>query len=167
MRILSVDIGIKNFAIVILDIEKVENEVKIINIDCDLIDLSGNKKCRSCQLSKLIDNIFNALNEIDMKNIKIGLVENQPAFTNPTCKSLCIATYSYLKLKGLETFLVSPTRKLGKEGKKLSYNQKKNQSVIECFKLLNNEQKEKVNNLNRAHDCTDAILQAYTWFKNQ
>jgi hypothetical protein len=91
------------------------------------------------------------------------LIENQPHFSNPLCKSLSIGVYSFFKIKGIPCKLISATRKLGKEGKKMSYVEKKNQAVIECFKLISDVDKQRIQQLSRMHDIADAVLQAYVY----
>lgn len=165
MRYLSFDIGIKNLGCVKLtvDDDKANGDKCISNLVFGLVDLTEGKKTKKISFESTINNLFEELSNIDLSDIDMVLIENQPALMNPICKSISVALYSFFTIKLKNVKFVSAVRKLGKEGKKLSYKQKKEMAVVECFKLIAREDKTKIEELSRQHDIADAILQAYRY----
>lgn len=158
MKYLSFDPAVKN-----LGYAKMAIGDKINDLEFGLIDLCPKKKVKSCTFDFLIDALFKELDKLNIDDVDIVLIECQPAMMNPLSKSLSVAIYSYFHLKNKETKLVSPCRKLGTAGKKLTYAQKKAESVRQCFELISNGDKIKIQDFRKQADIADAIMQAYAF----
>ena len=162
-RILSIDPAIKNLACVAMDIKKsFIDEIKIN--ECKLIDLCNGKKAKSIKFEIIMNNLLDELGNINMENIDIVLIENQPALKNPTVKSIAVAIYTYYKMKNFEVHFVSPSRKLNKEENKLSYRERKKASVNKAFDLLNGDDKLKVNQFKKQDDILDCVNMAMAFY---
>lgn len=97
MKIVSIDIGIKNLAICIID-DKLEI------YDWKIIDISSNEKKTSIDV--LANNIYIGLDTVsnNWTGIDNVLIENQPALKNPTMKTVQVLVYGYFhsqKMKGV------------------------------------------------------------------
>jgi len=163
MKVLSIDIGVRNLCIVEIIIVK-EDTICLKNIECTLLDLIGDKSVKKCKVSDLLDELIKQLSIYDPKSYDYILIENQMT-GNPKCKNISIVCYTYFRMINKQTLFVSSKLKLGIPGQKLTYIQKKKAAVIECYKLLNDEQINKLELLHRQHDAADAILQCFFWFQ--
>jgi len=162
MRVLSFDPAVKNLGYANIEIDA--NQIK--NLDFDLIDLCPKQKVKACTFDFLINSLFTELEKINIDWVDIVLIENQPSMLNALSKSLSIAIYSFFKIKGLNVKLISPCRKLGIAGKKLSYVQKKKESVRQVSELLSVDDKKKLLEKSKQADISDAILQAMAYYKS-
>lgn len=112
------------------------------------------KPLGAAQLAKdidlLTDRLFAQLDKMPhlLKVDHVGL-ENQPCLKQPLMKSIQIALYSYLKIRGgidggdngIKTFkMINATQKCKKKGK--TYAQRKKDSIEECREVLETDQKE-------------------------
>lgn len=158
-NILSIDPGLNNCGIVGLNID---NDDKIRINYCDLVDFKEGLK-KSSKFEDVINNIIIKLNGYN--NINLVLIENPPSLKNPQLKSIAIVIYTYFKLKGIKTVLVSPSKKLSKEENKTSYKERKKFGIEKCFNLLSDVDKNEINKLTKKDDCCDAIIQAYEYVK--
>jgi len=160
VRYLSLDPAIRNLAFAKLNI----NDKEISELDLGMFDLAGNKKVKHCKFDDLINNLIKALDMIVIDDVDIILIENQPSKLNQTSKSLSICMYTYFKMKNKDVKLISPSRKLSnKEKNKLSYRERKGESVKECFNLIKMTDKLRIQEYNKQDDICDCILQAYAY----
>ena len=112
------------------------------------------KPLGAAQLAKdidlLTDRLFARLDQMDflLEVDHVGL-ENQPCLKQPLMKSIQIALYSYLKIRGgidkgengIKTFkMINATQKCKKKSK--SYAQRKKDSIEECRAVLEADQEE-------------------------
>ena len=98
----------------------------------------------------LTDRLFNKLDNIPhLLNVNYVGLENQPCLKQPLMKSIQIALYSYLKIRGkidkiqnkIQNFkMINANQKCKKKGK--TYAQRKKDSIQECKEILLNEQQE-------------------------
>jgi hypothetical protein len=167
MRILSIDSGTKNNAVVKLDIN--DNKIKII--DTQLFNFCGNKKVKQCSFEDIIKNLIVQFSQYDCKDVDIVLIENIPTKLNMITKSLSIATYTHFLINGIQVKLISPSRKLSKEQNKLSYKERKQAGIKKCFDLIDKDDKldimEKYKFGQGLADVSDCIIQAWAWFQHQ
>lgn len=163
MRILSIDSGCKNNAVVKLDIN--DNIIKII--DTQLFDFCNKKKVKQCSFESIIENLIVQFSQYDCSDVDIVLIENIPTKLNMITKSVSIATYTHFVINGIPVKLVSPSRKLTKEENKLSYKERKQLGIKKCFDLIDKEDKLNIINKYKSKydDITDSILMAYNWFQ--
>jgi len=122
MKIFSVDVGIKNLGLCILDGEGSILDWQVVSITNSekkskaVVDIADN-------LIEVLDDVFISLTEEDIGNGKktqpiTVLIENQPAFKTPTMKSIQMIIYSYFCIMrkhhnlSMEILNISATRKL-------------------------------------------------------
>ena len=159
MKILSIDIGVKNLAFVVLDIL----DKKVTDIECDLIDITRGFMVKDVSNTELMDNLMEDLLYYYVpEDYDVILVEGQMA-ANPKCKNISMIVYTYFRMKNKSTELISSRLKLGAAGKTMSYNDKKKAAVKICKDLIGDELSTKLDALSRQHDAADAILQTYAW----
>lgn len=165
MKILSIDSGCKNNAVVKLEI--LDDKINII--DAQIFNFCGNKKVKQCSFEEIITNLINQFSNYDYKDVNIVLIENIPTKLNMIVKSLSISTYTYFLINGIQVKLVSPSRKLGKEKNKLSYKERKAEGIKKCFDLINKNDKNKLLEKfkSKFDDISDAIIQAWAWYEKQ
>jgi hypothetical protein len=92
MKVLSIDIGLKNLAICLID-EK-------LNIyDWKVLDISSNSKKQT--IENIADNIHTVFdtNMESWGHIDNVIIENQPVLKNPTMKTVQILVYSYFHMQ--------------------------------------------------------------------
>ena len=167
MKIISIDSGCKNNAIVKLQIE---DSGKITLLQTDLLNFCGNKKVKQCSFESIIKSLIEQLKNYDTSDVDLVLIENIPSRLNMMVKSISIATYSFFISQGLNTKLVSPSKKLSKEQNKLTYKERKAEGIKKCFELLTEYDKKKINEEFKnkklpVADITDCIIQAHEYYK--
>lgn len=126
MNVLSVDIGIKNFAICILN----NNEI----IYWEVIQLE--KKCKNINWNNLIKKLYTILvNLIQKYKIDMVLIEQQMI---STMKMISIGVLMFFITKNINCKIISSTEKLKYfKGKKTTYNERKNIAIsLTHFYLL-------------------------------
>ena len=98
MKILSWDIGIKNLAYCLINIDA--NNTNIIE-DWNIIKVTEDAKENVYIITqKLIEQI--KILDFENKNIDVILIENQPVLKNPKMKTIQTVLYSYFLIKKLE-----------------------------------------------------------------
>lgn len=130
------------------------------------------KPLRAAQLGKdidlLTDRLFAQLDKMPhlLEVNNVGL-ENQPCLKQPLMKSIQIALYSYLKIRGgidkgengIKNFkMINATQKCKKKSK--TYAQRKKDSIEECRIILENEQKEWLDFFDK-HKKKDDLADSY------
>lgn len=107
MKILSIDVGIKNLSFCIFEISNDINCVNINIIDWNNIDISSGFDIKK-QRNELLENIPVELDKIDnILNVNEIIIENQPCLKNPIMKTIQIVIYSYFLIKGLHSDISS------------------------------------------------------------
>ena len=162
VRILSFDPAIKNIGMCILDFD---NETKQINkiIEMQLLDISRGKPCKSIKFDNLMDNLIEALENVNLDGVDTVLIENQPSLQNPKVKSVAVALFVFFKQKKeiKEVKFVSPSKKLSKDENKLNYQQRKKKGIEKAHNLLSDENKKRLLGFKKKSDICDCILNAY------
>lgn len=98
MKILSWDVGIYNLSYCILEQNKENNEIKII--DWDIVNLVDNDEMKKNR-SLIFENIPRKLHEKpQLLDVDIVVIENQPSLKNPQMKSIQMILYSYFLILG-------------------------------------------------------------------
>jgi len=98
MKILSWDVGIYNLSYCILEKNKENNEIKII--DWDIVNLVDNDEMKKNR-SLIFENIPRKLHEKpQLLDVDIVVIENQPSLKNPQMKSIQMILYSYFVILG-------------------------------------------------------------------
>ena len=99
MKLLSIDVGIKNLSFCIFEIL----EEKINIIDWKNIDISSGFDIKK-QRNELLENIPKELDKVDnVLAVDDIIIENQPCLKNPIMKTIQIIIYSYFLIKGLHS----------------------------------------------------------------
>lgn len=156
--ILSIDPALKNIAMTTI---KFDDEGNIIDIEPRLIDIMQTK---TITYNKMMKNLMNELDEINIDDVDYIIIENQPSLLNMRVKSVAVAIHTYFLLKKKEVCFVSPSLKLSKEENKLKYAERKKLSIIKTLNLLNDEMKAKISKYKKADDISDSIIMAKSWF---
>ena len=98
MKILSWDVGIYNLSYCILEKNKEDNEIKII--DWDIVNLVDNDEMKKNR-NLIFENIPRKLHEKpQLLDVDIVVIENQPSLKNPQMKSIQMILYSYFLILG-------------------------------------------------------------------
>lgn len=167
-NILSWDVGIKNLAYCILD-------SKCNIIDWNIISIVGNNKqnANKIKTSELQINLINILDSLlihfTLLNVKIIIIENQPAMKNPKIKSISNTLFDYFTIRGIvdkklfdEVRFISPSNKLKlniPRNIKLPYNQVKKLSIKVTSEEINEDELDYLNLFKKKDDLCDAYLQ--------
>lgn len=164
MKIVSIDIGIKNLAICVID-----ESLKIY--DWKVIDISSSSK--KTEISDLATNIYSGLDNNDWSDINHVLIENQPVLKNPTMKTVQILVYGYfhsLKMRcvsELDVRFISARSKLTVDNVvtctkyKTKYKNSKMSSVLTTFEYLKDHDMLCVfTDSKKKDDLADCFLQA-------
>jgi Holliday junction resolvasome RuvABC endonuclease subunit len=107
LRILSIDVGIKNLSYCVLTVT--ENEVTIPNWDNIRVTDSN---CNKIKLEELTEELLKALNETfsDTFEADIVLIENQPMLKNGLMKTLSVMIYTYFNMMRLQYGTISEVK---------------------------------------------------------
>lgn len=152
-----------------------------------------NKKYKNDYKTKLIKNekstienkgmiLYKLLDKLDINDIDMILIENQPSMKNPVMKTISILVYSYFILRKLdnkykyEIKLIAPSRKLKVKEESTEilentnenkiYKTTKNLSIKYCLELISDKDKEILNKYKKKDDLCDAFLQGYYYLTN-
>lgn len=111
MKLLSIDVGIKNLSYCYAEIEG--NELENISIlkwkNISITD----KNCNKMGINDCIESMMNAMkNEFDEIDVDKVIIENQPGNINKTMKSLSIVIYSYFVFNNKKVEFISAFNKL-------------------------------------------------------
>ena len=155
VRYLSIDPAIKNLAMVKMTIDD-----KISNIDFNLIDLADGKKVKKCKFEDLIVRLIWELKTMNVDDVDLILIENNPSFKNPTAKSIEMVIYGFFLEKGHNVKLVSPCRKLGKRKDKQTYKERKAESIKLTYENIDTIDKKRLQKFEKRDDLCDCIMMA-------
>ena len=190
-RYLSFDIGIKNLAYCLLEVDdSIEyRNIKIIN--WGVIDLAQGQKVKELDLMTIHTRMIEALNESDFLNpeasIDTAILENQPCLMNPTMKSVQMLLFASLWMRKVDGVvdigkmaMFSARNKLeaydGPEIDfshiKTKYTRTKKLSIAYTKFMLEQSQqsiemKELFENSKKKDDLADAYLQGLTYIKKK
>jgi hypothetical protein len=165
MKIVSIDVGIKNLAFCLIDEKLHIYDWKVVDISTD---------CKKCNIEALADNIYKGLDTHmeNWKDVDHVLIENQPVLKNPTMKTVQILVYGYfhsLKMRGhsLDVRFISAKSKLAVAGVvpctkyKSKYSNTKMSSVLTTEHYLrDHEMRDFFSELKKKDDLSDCFLQA-------
>lgn len=145
------------------------------------------KKCTREDMQKLVNNLINILDEIpDLVKVDEVLIENQPAFKNPTMKAIGASLMTYFVLRGVvekkknkstiqNIKMRSASNKLKVGGKTTNtalknakvenkvYAMTKKLGVKYCRALISEEDEEILDEHKKVDDMADAFLQAFQY----
>lgn len=176
MIVLSFDVGIKNMAYCLMDLD---NDNILL---WDIVDIGGDKKNDLNQMStnliEFLDNILlSNLNDIEELEV---LIENQPVMKAPTMKSIQMVIYSYFKIQQVHGSLnanisfVSATRKntymksKGYDIKAKTYKSNKENSILFIKDYLakkgDNDKISKLESYKKKDDLCDALIQLLSFY---
>lgn len=176
MIILSFDIGIKNMAYCLMDIE---NDKILL---WDIIDIGGDKKN---DLNQMSTNLIEFLDDMlikhlcDINKLEV-LIENQPVMKAPTMKSIQMVIYTYFKIQQVHgslnanIYLVSASRKntymksKGYDIKAKTYKSNKDNSIlfVKDYLIKQND----IDNINKLEtykkkdDLCDSLIQLLSFY---
>ena len=175
MKILSIDVGLKNLSYCYF------NDVKIIDWQ-NVSVIEGN--CNKIKIDEITEKVLIKLNETfnDSFVADIVLIENQPMLKNGLMKTVAVVIYTYFNMMRLQygnidsVQFISAGNKLKckkaiEEGyKKETYKDRKKASIDltklyikDCFP----ERLEWFNNLKKSDDVSDSFLQAIYYMEKQ
>lgn len=160
----SFDIGIKNFAVCVMDASMYIQEWKVI-------DISSHLKKQSLNL--IADKIYQELDTMKSmwSDVEIVLIENQPVLKNPTMKSIQMLVYGYFqwyKMNGTlkQIILLSAKSKLKVKNAiictryKSGYKNNKESAIMTAQMYLKNHEKLYILNESlKKDDLSDCFLQ--------
>jgi hypothetical protein len=108
-----------------------------------------------------MNNLIIELDKINIDDVDIIIIENQPSLKNMKVKTVSVAIFTYFLIKKRSNIhFVSPNSKPKEIKECKNYNKRKKLSVELCLNLLNDECKDKISHLAKRDDATDSILQA-------
>jgi hypothetical protein len=108
MQTLSFDIGLKSLAFAIID-----NDAKEIR-RWEIVDIS----CEKYDINEIFKNLMSIVDRIDIKNMSVIFIENQPSLINPKMKTIQVFIHAFFFIKiqkhksSCIIKLVSPSSKL-------------------------------------------------------
>ena len=190
-RYLSFDIGIKNLAYCLLEVDdSIEyRNIKIIN--WGVIDLAQGQKVKELDMMTIHTRMIEALNESDFLNpeasIDTAILENQPCLMNPTMKSVQMLLFGSLWMRKIDGVIdigkmamFSARNKLeAYDGPEIDFSHIKTKYTrtkklsIEYTKFMieesqqSIEMKELFENSKKKDDLADAYLQGLTYIKKK
>lgn len=111
MKLLSIDVGIKNLSYCYTEINgSLLEDIRIIKWNNISIT---EKNCNKLGINECIESMMQAMkNEFDNIEIDNVLIENQPGNINKTMKSLSIVIYSYFVFNNIKVEFVHAFNKL-------------------------------------------------------
>ena len=107
MKILSIDVGIKNLAYCLLHVSQTAPQapqaLQAIILDWALLKTSD-ANCKKAKLEDLVDDLLVALNASfgDTFECDLVLIENQPPLKNGMMKTLSVVIYTYFNMMRLQ-----------------------------------------------------------------
>jgi len=190
-RYLSFDIGIKNLAYCLLEVDDSIEYRSIKILEWGVMDLARGQKVKELNLMTIHSRMIESLNDCDFLNsnadIDTAILENQPCLMNPTMKSVQILLFASLWMRkedGVidigQMAMFSARNKLeaydGPEIDmshiKTKYTRTKKLSIAYTKYMLEQsdqspEMKELFENSKKKDDLADAYLQGLTYIKKK
>lgn len=182
MRVLAIDIGIKNLSYCLCEKSESSNILKWENIN--ILDNTVDQKCNKLKIDELTDLLLCSLLEtFDGDTIKadVVLIENQPSLKNGLMKTISVVVFTYFNMLKLmygcigQVNFTSPTNKLkcqlikDKQTNKLSYKERKALSIATTREYLSTIDPAKLswfNEQSKKDDLADAFLYCMYYFES-
>ena len=167
MQIVTIDIGIKNFAYCLAKINH-DKSITICKWDCVSI-VDKDTIVKKTKISDLTDSLLNLLNSVFVDaNIDHVFVENQPATMNGLMKSMSMVVYTFFKMQskvGNVSFINATNKLKCKKNPKVqgkqTYNDRKKLAIHmarEYLIELAPDRLEWFDRLKKADDFSDTFL---------
>lgn len=171
MLVLSFDIGIKNLAYCLLEIDKIDFQI----LDWNIIDCSNGKK--TIAGNDVVKTIIKQLNSLDyLLDANLILIEKQPS-CNPKMRIINSCIYMYFMIKTIDNNLnnkiinYSPKHKLKccdiriPKTVKSNYTQNKKLAIEHTrFFIKDTKWLDFFNKMSKKDDLADSFLQAKSYF---
>ena len=190
-RYLSFDIGIKNLAYCLLEVDDSIEYRSIKILEWGVMDLAQGQKVKELSLMTIHSRMIEALNDCDFLNsnadIDTAILENQPCLMNPTMKSVQMLLFASLWMRkedgvidiGKMAMFSARNKLEAYDGPeidmshiKTKYTRTKKLSVAYTKYMLeqseqSTDMKELFENSKKKDDLADAYLQGLTYIKKK
>ena len=190
-RYLSFDIGIKNLAYCLLEVDDSTEYRNIKILEWGVMDLAQGQKVKELSLMTIHSRMIEALNDCDFLNsnadIDTAILENQPCLMNPTMKSVQMLLFASLWMRkedgvidiGKMAMFSARNKLEAYDGPeidmshiKTKYTRTKKLSVAYTKYMLeqseqSTDMKELFENSKKKDDLADAYLQGLTYIKKK
>jgi len=190
-KYLSFDIGIKNLAYCLLEVDDSTEYRNIKILEWGVMDLAQGQKVKELDLMTIHSRMINALNSCDFLNsnsdINTAILENQPCLMNPTMKSVQILLFASLWMRkedgvidiGKMAMFSARNKLEAYDGPEIDFSHiktkytrtKKLSIAYTKYMLVESEQsqemKELFENSKKKDDLADAYLQGLTYIKKK
>jgi len=190
-KYLSFDIGIKNLAYCLLEVDDSTEYRNIKILEWGVMDLAQGQKVKELDLMTIHSRMIDALNECDFLNsnsdINTAILENQPCLMNPTMKSVQILLFASLWMRkedgvidiGKMAMFSARNKLEAYDGPEIDFSHiktkytrtKKLSIAYTKYMLVESEQshemKELFENSKKKDDLADAYLQGLTYIKKK
>ena len=190
-KYLSFDIGIKNLAYCLLEVDDSTEYRNIKILEWGVIDLAQGQKVKELDLMTIHSRMIDALNGCDFLNsnsdINTAILENQPCLMNPTMKSVQILLFASLWMRkedgvidiGKMAMFSARNKLEAYDGPEIDFSHiktkytrtKKLSIAYTKYMLVESEQSQEMNELfensKKKDDLADAYLQGLTYIKKK
>ena len=190
-KYLSFDIGIKNLAYCLLEVDDSTEYRNIKILEWGVMDLAQGQKVKELDLMTIHSRMIDALNSCDFLNsnsdINTAILENQPCLMNPTMKSVQILLFASLWMRkedgvidiGKMAMFSARNKLEAYDGPEIDFSHiktkytrtKKLSIAYTKYMLVESEQsqemKELFENSKKKDDLADAYLQGLTYIKKK
>jgi hypothetical protein len=190
-KYLSFDIGIKNLAYCLLEVDDSTEYRNIKILEWGVMDLAQGQKVKELDLMTIHSRMIDALNGCDFLNsnsdINTAILENQPCLMNPTMKSVQILLFASLWMRkedgvidiGKMAMFSARNKLEAYDGPEIDFSHiktkytrtKKLSIAYTKYMLVESEQsqemKELFENSKKKDDLADAYLQGLTYIKKK
>lgn len=126
-------------------------------------------KLKKRTIGEYLEILIKYLDTIDIQDIDKIIIENQPAFMNPTCKSISVMVMTIFAMKQKSVSFQNPSQKVfGHKFEKSRdiYKQTKSYAIKLCKELISKENMKDIILLQKCDDICDAILHACYYLNN-
>jgi len=190
-KYLSFDIGIKNLAYCLLEVDDSTEYRNIKILEWGVMDLAQGQKVKELDLMTIHSRMIDALNNCDFLNsnsdINTAILENQPCLMNPTMKSVQILLFASLWMRkedgvidiGKMAMFSARNKLEAYDGPEIDFSHiktkytrtKKLSIAYTKYMLVESEQSQEMNELfensKKKDDLADAYLQGLTYIKKK
>ena len=190
-KYLSFDIGIKNLAYCLLEVDDSTEYRNIKILEWGVMDLAQGQKVKELDLMTIHSRMIDALNSCDFLNsnsdINTAILENQPCLMNPTMKSVQILLFASLWMRkedgvidiGKMAMFSARNKLEAYDGPEIDFSHiktkytrtKKLSIAYTKYMLVESEQSQEMNELfensKKKDDLADAYLQGLTYIKKK
>ena len=180
MRILSIDVGIKNLSYCILERDDT-NSVTIVEWN----NVCVVEKCKKNSLEMTVECLLSVLTETfaaDMQKVDVVLIENQPSLVNRLMKTISVVIYTFFNMMKITWGVVESVRFVSAAGKlkckdalrlnspKNTYQARKKASVEvarEYLKFNSSRFADWFEKQTKKDDLSDCLLQGIYWLEQR